>query len=73
VVIGPVDRQTDHFHAPALELALDLRHVAELSGADRGEILRVREQHRPGIADPAVEADPAFGGFGLEIRSHLTE
>jgi hypothetical protein len=46
---------------------LIVRHVAELGGADGGEVLRVREQHRPGIADPVVEADAALGGVGLEV------
>ena len=52
---------------------LILRHVAELGGADRREILRVREQHRPRVADPFVEADAAFGGLGLEIRGGVAD
>ena len=36
---------------------LILRHVAEFGRADRREILGVREQHRPGIADPVVKMD----------------
>src|SRR6185437_17151027 len=31
------------------------------------EILRVREQDRPLVADPLVKVDLAFGGFGGEI------
>src|SRR5476649_2073620 len=45
----------------------------------RSEILRVRKQQRPAIADPVVEFDFAIGGFSLEIRgqranwkSHVT-
>src|SRR5580704_383416 len=38
------------------------------SGAHRREILRVREEHGPGIAYPVVEADFAFGRLRLEIR-----
>ena len=41
----------------AVELGLDLGHVAELGRADRREVLRVREQHGPRVADPVVEAD----------------
>src|SRR5208282_2904996 len=37
-------------------------------GTDRRKILGVRKQHDPIIADPVVEADFAFGGFGFEIR-----
>ena len=47
--------------------AFILRHGAELGGAHRGEVLRVREQDRPLVADPLVEVDLAFGGLGLEI------
>jgi hypothetical protein len=31
----------------------------------------MRKQHAPGIAKPLVEADFAFGGFCLEIRSNV--
>ena len=37
------------------------------------EILRVREQHRPGVADPVMEADFAFGGLGFEIGSGIAD
>ena len=50
-----------------VELGLELGHVAELGRADRGEVLGVREQHRPGVADPVVELDRALGGVGLEV------
>jgi hypothetical protein len=30
----------------------------------------MREQKRPAVADPIMEFDLAFGGFGLEIRGH---
>jgi hypothetical protein len=31
----------------------------------------MREQHRPGIADPVVKADAALGGIGGEIRGDV--
>jgi hypothetical protein len=61
------------FHAALFELGIDLRHVAELGGADRGKILRVREQHHPVAADEVVELDLAFGGLGFEIRHRVID
>ena len=57
----------------AVEVRLDLRHVAELRRADRREVLRMREHHRPGVADPVVEADPPLRGVGLEVGRDVTE
>src|SRR5271165_3330450 len=36
------------------EFRLDLRHVAELRGADRREVLGMREQDRPTVAAPVM-------------------
>jgi hypothetical protein len=33
----------------------------------------MREQHRPFVADPLVEADFAFGGLRLEIRRNIVD
>jgi hypothetical protein len=44
---------------PLVEFRLELRHVAELGGAHRGEVLGMREQHGPRVADPVVEPDLA--------------
>ena len=52
---------------------LSLRHVAELGRADRREILRMREQHRPGVADPFVKANAAFRGLSLEVRRDIAD
>src|SRR5207248_10460629 len=68
VAVDRVDRQPEDLHVPAVELGLDLRHVAELGGAHRSEGLRVREQNGPRIADPIVEADRPFRRVGLEVR-----
>ncbi len=35
------------------------------------KIIGVREQHRPVVADPVVEANFAFRGFGFEIRGGI--
>jgi len=73
-VLGPalvvghaVDAQPDDLAVALRELAFQPGHVAELSGADRREILRMREQDRPAVADPFVEIDAAFGRIGGEI------
>src|SRR5450631_60554 len=73
-VVGPqlmladgVDREPDDLHVAALEVGLYLGHVPELGGADRGEVLRVREQDRPRVADPVVELDAALRRLGLEV------
>jgi hypothetical protein len=55
----------------AIEFRLDPGHVAELGGAYRGEVLRVREQYRPGIADPVMKSNPSFGRLRLEVRSDV--
>ena len=71
--LGGVDRQADDLHAAPVELGLDARHVAELGRAHRREVLGVREQHRPGVADPVVELDRALGGLRLEVRRGVAE
>ena len=73
VAVDRIDRQADDLDAALVELRLDLGHVAELGGADRREILGVREQHRPLVADPVVEFDLAFGGLRLEIRRGVVD
>ena len=61
------DRSADYAALAAHLNPDDPGDGAELGGADRREILRVREQHRPFVADPVVEPDSAFGGLGFEI------
>src|SRR6516162_6364400 len=68
-----VDGQSDDLDAALVELGLDLGHVAELGGAHRREVLGMREQHHPFVADPLVEADLAFGGLRFEIRRSVVD
>ena len=68
--VDGIDAQPDQLDAALVEFRLQLGERAEFGGADRGEILRMREQQRPAVADPVVELDLALGGFGLEIRGH---
>jgi len=63
VLVDGVDGQADDLDAALVEFRLDLGHVAEFGGADRREVLRMRKQHHPVVANPIVEADLAFGGL----------
>src|SRR5262252_7899727 len=73
VRIDRVDAQTEDLDATLLEFGFELGHIAEFRGADRSEILRVREEDRPTVADPFVEAfDRAFGSLRAEIRNDFT-
>src|SRR5262249_9639173 len=73
VAIEWIDRQSDNSNTALFKLRLDLGHVAKFSGAHRREVLRVGEQHGPGIADPVVEADITFGGLRLKIRRNVID
>src|SRR5438128_8885135 len=68
-----IDRQADDLDAAPVKLGLDLGHVTELGGAYRCEILRVREQHRPLVADPIVKPNPTFGSLSLEVRGSIVD
>src|SRR5215469_3431637 len=68
VVRDRIHRQADELHVPALELGAQLRDGAELGGAHRGEVLRVREQHRPRVTDPLMEPDPSVRRLCYKIR-----
>ena len=49
VLVEGVDGEADDLHPAAVELTLHLGHVAELGGADRREVLRMREQDSPRV------------------------
>src|SRR5262249_43995634 len=51
-----------------VELGLQPGHITELGGAYRGEVLRMREENRPAVADPVVKANRPLGRFSCEIR-----
>src|SRR6185503_3105484 len=48
-------------------------HVAQLGGADGREVLGVREENRPAVADPVMKADRPLGRLGSEIRSFAVD
>src|SRR5262249_776769 len=47
--------------------------VSELGRAHRREVLRMRKQDRPGIADPVVEPDRTLGRLRLEVGRGVAE
>ena len=55
------------------ELGYMARINPEFGGAHRGEVRRVREQHRPGVADPVVEFDAPLGRVGLEVGRRVAK
>ncbi|MNP40369.1 hypothetical protein D3C76_1340070 [compost metagenome] len=72
MVADRVDGKAHHLGVALVELRLELGQVAQLGGADRGEVLRVGEQDGPLVADPLVEVEGAFGAFGGEIGGFVT-
>src|SRR5215831_16136728 len=73
MTIERVDGKPDNFHVAPVKLGLELGHVAQLGGAHRREVLGMRKQHGPGIADPVMEADAAFRRLGLEVRRDVVD
>ena len=68
VITDRIDGQPEDLRVALVELGLESGHVAELGGADRREVLRMREQDRPLVPDPFVEADLAFRRLRGEVR-----
>jgi hypothetical protein len=67
VILCRIDGEADDLDVPPFELRLDVRHVAELGRAHRREVLRVREEHHPRVADPVVEVDRPLSRLCLEV------
>src|SRR5581483_6555389 len=73
VVIHGIDAQANHFHVALVEFRFEFRDRAELGGADRREVLRMRKQYGPAVAYPIVEPNVAFRGLRLEIGRCITK
>src|SRR6516225_9049676 len=71
MVVDTIDAEPDDLDLALVELGLDFGHVAELRRANRCEVLRVRKQHRPRIADPIVETHRTFSCLRFKIRSGI--
>ncbi len=67
MILDRVDAEAHQFDIPLVEFRLHVRQSAQLGRADRREVLRVREQQAPAIAQPFVKADRAFSGLGLKV------
>src|ERR1700752_4735142 len=67
MVADGIDAEADDLRVALVELRLELGHVAQLGGADRGEILGMGEQDAPAVAEPLMEADLPLGGILFEI------
>jgi hypothetical protein len=68
-----IDADGENLDVALVELGLDPRHVAQLGGADRREVLGVREQHDPAVPGPLVEPDCPFGRLRGEIRRRIAQ
>ena len=66
-VLDWIDAQAHQFDAALVELRLQPRQRPEFGGADGGEVLGMRKQQGPAVADPVVKLDASLGGVSLEI------
>ena len=73
MIFHGIDAETDDLDVAAVEFALQAGHGAKLGGADRREILRMREQNAPAVAEPFVKADRPLRRIRFEIGRDLTE
>src|SRR5215469_1990678 len=67
MVADGVNAEPDNLGVAPVEFRLEARHIAEFGGAYRREILGVRKQYAPRIADPFVKADRTGGRLRFEI------
>jgi len=73
VGLNSVGGYTDQLDATLGELRLKLCESTELSCADWGVVLWVREQDHPFIADELMEVDGATSGFSFEVGCNGTQ
>src|SRR5207244_5749940 len=73
VVFHTVYAQARDLAVAVVEFRLEARHVAELGGADRREILRMREQDAPRVANPLMKADATLRAVGLEVGGNAAD
>ena len=67
VVFEWINAETDHFNAAFVEFRFQAGNLTKFRCANRSEIRRVREQHRPVVTHPFMEFERAIGCVGLEI------
>lgn len=79
-VIGPalmaidsVGAQAQQLDAALVKLGLEASHLAQLSSADRGEVLGMGEEDNPAVTNILVQVDGALGGVGLKVGGDGTQ
>lgn len=72
MMLDIIGRQSDQFDATFAELRLKFGESAQLGGADRSEVLRMREEDDPAIADEFVEVDGSIGCVCVEVGGNRT-
>jgi hypothetical protein len=73
VILNRVDRKADHLDAALVEFRLEPGDRAQFGGADRREILGVREENGPVVADPLMKLNDPLCGLGREIGSNIVD
>src|SRR4030095_16404034 len=74
LVIGHgINAQTDHFTVAFRKLRFETRHIAELSCANRCEILWMGKQNGPPVTNPVMEVDRSFRCLRGKIRSFFSD
>jgi hypothetical protein len=73
VILDGIDREADDLGSALGELAFETGHGAELGGADGSEVLGVREEDGPVVADPLVELYRAMGAIGRKVGGFVVD
>ena len=73
VILAAVDAQADDLHATPRPFVAEPGGDAELGGADRGEVGRMREEHAPVLADELVKADAPQARPRREVRDAVAD
>src|SRR5690606_8727976 len=73
VIVHGVHAEPEDLDVALVELRLQACHLAELRRAHRGEVLRMREQDAPGVAEILVEPDRPLRAVCCEIGSNVAE
>ena len=73
MVLDAIYGHADHFGAALCPFIGELRNGAEFGGADRREILGMRKQDRPFIADPVMQGKCTLVGLDGEVRDLVVD
>jgi hypothetical protein len=73
MVFDRVDAKADHLCTTLREIGFQTGYSSQLRCADGSEVLWMREENSPVVADPFVEVDAAVSGLCGEIRSNIID